>query len=555
MLAGMAAVIALVTSCSPAGPGGGTPPPTISQPPPVGDPSSRVGSLQVGQAGYPVPEGALFVDAVRGRDSSSGDSKHPFRTIQGALDRAQNGQTVVVREGEYHETIYANTAVVIQNAPGEAVWLDGSREALEWTQDADGWSTPMPAVLDREIGPDNGDPYVSASHPAAAEPEMLFRDDTQLRQVLSRDALGEDSFMADRRRKRLYIGGSPQGHRWRTAALAQAIVVSSPDVTIRGIGIRRYGNSVRTQGAVYLARRGDLVEDVVIEDVATTGLTFYSEGNEGTGTARHVTVRRAGLMGIGGSQADHLRISGALVEEANSERFNATPNSAGIKVTSSRGVIIQDTTVRNSFDTTGIWLDESVVGFGVDRNRVVSNGITGISAELSSHGRIADNIVRDHEFGVVLYSSGDIDVLGNSISDNTGIDLDLRQDHRRQNDPRANGHDPRFPPGDTTNPWLVQNVRIRCNVLGPGPAQTRLRAVDLATGIPADHMGISVSGTTFVVGGGTTVAQWGTGDQQRTRDVAGPGDLPSATGERANVVASATSSPKPCNAHDGGSSN
>lgn len=511
-----------------------SPPPVVTEAPTpdaTGDASSA-GAVAVGQADYPTSDDAVFVDGASGDDGWAGTSTSPLRSIQAAVDRATQGQTVVVRAGEYHETVYVNTPLTLQNEPGAQVWLDGSEPVVSWQREGDTWSAPLPVVLDRTIGPDGGDPYVSDDYPAAAEPEMLFRDGHQLRQVLRLRDVDADSFYADRRRQRLYVGGGDAGpgggpnHAWHTASLAQAIVVSAPDVTIRGIGVRRYGNSVRTHGAVYLARQGNLLENVVVEDVASTGVSFYSDGNQGSGSAVRSTIRRAGLMGIGATVADGLRIREVVVEDANYERFNATPNSAGIKVTSSRDVVVESSVFRNSRQTTAIWLDESVVGFGVYRNVVQSNGVTGISAELSSQGRIVDNVVSGHEFGVVVYSSGSIDIVDNHIMGNSAVDLDMRQDHRRQEDSRAAGHDPRYPPGDPTNPWLVTDVNIACNTLGPGPAIARMRVVDLDTGIPADDMNITVNATTFVLDEGETVAAlWGTGPPDRTRRITDPSAL------------------------------
>lgn len=524
-----------------------SPPPTGTEVPPpdlATDPASA-GAQSIGAAVYAVPDDALVVDPAVGNDGSSGSADAPLRTAQAAADRAVPGQTIVLREGEYHETVYVNTPVTIQNQPGEAAWLDGSEPVTGWESEGDLWSAPLPVVLDRSIGPDAGDPYVSEEFPAAAEPEMLFRDGTQLQQVMDRSQVDENSFYADRRRQRLYVGDGPEGpgasgHEWRTASLAQAIVVSSPDVTIRGIGVRRYGNSVTTQGAIYLARQGNLLDNVVVEDVATTGVSFYSEDNQGSGSAVRTTIRRAGLMGVGATVADGLRVREVLVEEANFERFNPTPNSAGIKVTRSRDVVVESSVFLNSRGTTAIWLDEAVVGFGVYRNRVEDNGATGISVELSSQGRIVDNLVAGHQFGVVLYSSGSIDVTNNRVMRNTEIDLDLRQDHRRQADPASAGRDPRYGPGDPTNPWLVTDVSISCNVLGPGPAGARLRAVDTHTGIAADDMDITVDSTTFVVGGdGTVAARWGTGPPDETRAVTDPEDLPRTPDQQPNLTASA----------------
>ena len=71
-----------------------------------------------------------------GDDAHPGTRQEPFRTVQRALDQAQPGTTVYLREGVYHEWIAfprsgaAGQPISLSGYPGETAILDG--HGLEW---------------------------------------------------------------------------------------------------------------------------------------------------------------------------------------------------------------------------------------------------------------------------------------------------------------------------------------------------------------------------------------------------------------------------------------
>ncbi|MGO7983938.1 DUF1565 domain-containing protein, partial [Rhizobium johnstonii] len=64
----------------------------------------EAGSRDPGDASYAVPAGALFV-ATDGDDTADGSLENPFRTIGAAIAAAKPGGTIVVRAGDYHESV------------------------------------------------------------------------------------------------------------------------------------------------------------------------------------------------------------------------------------------------------------------------------------------------------------------------------------------------------------------------------------------------------------------------------------------------------------------
>ncbi|NLF30273.1 MAG: hypothetical protein GX591_05210 [Planctomycetes bacterium] len=68
----------------------------------------------------------------------------PFRTIARAIEVAQPGETILVREGVYRETVRpVHDDVTIRAADGEAVLISGADPVTGWTRQADQWSAPL----------------------------------------------------------------------------------------------------------------------------------------------------------------------------------------------------------------------------------------------------------------------------------------------------------------------------------------------------------------------------------------------------------------------------
>lgn len=95
----------------------------------------------------PLPEGATrplaagpayYVDGVRGDDSADGSQAKPWKTIRHGLQRLVPGDTLVMREGTYYESLQitqagaADRPITLRAFPGERVVLDGGyREFAE----------------------------------------------------------------------------------------------------------------------------------------------------------------------------------------------------------------------------------------------------------------------------------------------------------------------------------------------------------------------------------------------------------------------------------------
>lgn len=452
------------------------------------------GSLPVGKAQYPVPAGALFVSSTTGNDAAAGLPATPKRTVAAAIKAAHAGQTIVVRGGSYHESLSVPavlTGLTIQAYPGEAVWFDGSMPVTNWTKQGSTWvATGWTAQFDHSASfttGSNAGGFVLAAHPMAAWPDQTFIDGAKLRQVASAAQVVPGTFFVDYAAHTLTIGSDPTGHQVSASSLSTALTVSAPGMTFRGVGVRRYANSLPKGGAIYFARPGDAIANVVVTDMATQGISMYKSDT----VVDHVTVVRSGMLGITGYHADNSIIENSIITKSNSEYFNKAPSSAGIKVVASANIVIRNNQVSDGYDTHGIWTDGSVIGFDIVGNDVKNAGnAPAIQVEESAQGIVADNIVSGSTTGVYVFDTSDVKIFNNNFSGNATGSVFLLQDARRA----AN-----YGAANPNCTWVIDNIQVSNNRFGynGGPYGFQFYALDGATGIPASSMHITLTGNLF----------------------------------------------------------
>ncbi len=424
----------------------------------------------------------------------------------------------MLRGGSYHEsvTVLSNKTMTVQNYPGEAVWFDGSKQITNWSKSGavwvtSGWMAEFPSLM-------GGDAafkarFVNTAFPMAADPDQLFVDGVQLTQVGSSSAVVPGTFYVNDAANTIIMGSDPTGKEVRASDLAQALYLSGPGSVIRGIGIRRYATPYETHGAVRLGNLGGVVQNVAIEDVATTGLSL-SGANK---LIDRLTVRRAGLLGVGGTQLDTSVISNAILSGNNTERFKNEPVAGGIKITSARTLRIDNVEANDNVGT-GIWCDVSSYDLTIVNNTANGNTKHGIEVEISDKGIIANNqAINGGEDGIILFDAGNFKVFNNEVGGGSLFGIKLAQDQRRQAQlgsfPEA--RDPRFKNVvDPTVPWITQNIEISNNVFGSG-GYFQLYALDGKTNRAVDTWNLTVAGNLFnkrAVKTNPTMVAWGKGD-------------------------------------------
>jgi hypothetical protein len=527
------------------------------------------GADPVGSAAYPLPTGAVYV-SPSGSDSNPGSLASPVRTLAHALSVAPTSGTVVMRGGNYHEYVIVSKPVTIQNYPGEATWMDGSVEVSGWVRDGswwrhDGWTTRFDHSPTYTKGaPDSTNPYWQfvnpQTAPMAAHPDQVWVGNQPLKQMPSLSAMGPGRFYLNEATSQLYIGSDPGGG-VRASTIAQAMSARAGNVTLRGIGFRRYAPSVYMLAAIVLEQPNALLEDVRVSEMATTGISVLNSGS----TLRRVTVDASGMLGIHARFADGITFDQVLSTGNNSEGFNLAPVSGGAKLGQTRGITVRDSSFSGNYGH-GFWEDMSDYNTVVRGSDFNHNSGNGLFLEISARAVVGDSMFLGNNLdGMKVNNTSNVSLWNNTLVGN-GRPLDLVQDARRNSNPSDPAVDPRIRWPDPEMPWQLDSVTVADNVVGPPNANANclLCVEDYSHQETAAQMKISANGnvynrqsasaptwlTVWSAGAGnpnvyTTLAAFkaATGQEARSREytgstvVLGSGDLDSAVQDIAPSIA------------------
>lgn len=446
-----------------------------------------------------------LVVSPRGSNASPGTPDAPMRTIGRAVSAAKPGQTIMVHGGSYHEsvTIPDGKTLHLRAYPGESVRLEGSRVVSKFTAGdkswvAENWTTEFDSSPTHTRGATDsakqGWGFVNPKYPLAAHPDQVWVDGAAQKQVGSRAAVRPGTFYVDYAQDRLYLGSNPAGKTVRASDLVRGLAIRAANSSVEGIDVRRFAPSVPDMGAVTVERPGVSLDDMQISDNATTGLHVGATDAQLTG----LVLQRNGMLGANTVYADRLSVRDMTAHGNNTEHFNSSPVSGGLKITRSRGVEVQDS-VFDSNAGPGLWLDESVYDADIWGNKMTNNAGHGISLEISAKITVADNvIVGNGGHGVKVNNTSSVQIWNNTIS-GTGRALNIVQDARRASNPSTPGHDKRRPIPDPTMTWVNRGITVGNNVLSStGTSGNCLLCVeDYSRTYTAEQMVASTNGNLY----------------------------------------------------------
>lgn len=418
-------------------------------------PAARhAGSAPVGSARYAVPSSALFV-AARGTATGTGTAQDPYGSLAYAVSKAPARATLVLRGGKYHESLLIpsnKTGLVIQNHPGESVWLDGSKQVTNWEASgtrwvANGWSH----LFDHRIMSGSKDEtarWVNPDRPLASHPDQVWINGRALRQVGSEQSVSAGTFFVDTSAKRIVIGDDPRGKTVDASALQRALEIHAKDAVLRGIGVRRYATTQKQFAAVIAGVSGIRFENVVVSDNAWIGVAAWAAGQR----YRHVTMSHNGIMGFGGNNTNDLVIENSVFRGNNAQGFKPAPVASGIKITRAARVLLRNNVVADTPYAGGVWFDVSSSNLKIVGNSISGNA-AGLMIELSENAVVADNqIYGNVGTGLRIQASGSVDVWNNTIVDPRPFAA--WEDGRKQEVAAL----------AATIPWDVDDVTLRNNV-------------------------------------------------------------------------------------------
>lgn len=466
----------------------------------VGLPSATAGPT----AGTGAAVDTLVV-SPQGSNDAAGTAQAPMRTIGKAVAAAHAGQTILVRGGSYHEsvTIPVGKTLHLRAYPGEQVQLEGSRVvsgfsdsgndwvAGNWTPEFDASPTHTRGAKDSTT---SGWGFVNPKYPLAAHPDQVWVDGTAQRQVGSRSALKPGTFYVDYAQDRLYLGSNPAGKTVRSSDLVRGLAIRASNSSVEGIDVRRFAPSVPDMGAVTVERPGVSLSNMQISDNATTGLHVGATDAALTG----LDLERDGMLGANTVYADRLQVRDMTARGNNTEHFNSSPVSGGLKITRTRGVHVQDSVFDHN-EGPGLWLDESVYDAGISGNDITDNAGHGISLEISAKITVADNVlVGNGGHGIKVNNTSSVRIWNNTIS-GPGRALNIVQDTRRASNPSTPGHDKRRTTPDPTMTWINRDINVGNNILSStGTSGNCLLCVeDYSSTYSAEQMLVSTNGNLY----------------------------------------------------------
>lgn len=335
----------------------------------------EAGSLPIGEAGYAIPSSNVIYLATNGSDLQDGLTEGAAKaTLSAAITACPEGGTIVVREGIYEQRHSSDLtkSLTIQNYPGEAVWFDGSKERVtaSWANNGNGtWTASLFAQF-THVQPNGFSNAIDSSFPMAVWPDMVLIDGVRQQHRPNgtysytspsgsitplAETPGAGEFTLNYTNNTVTIGTNPSDKVIRLSNLNYWLVIKAPNVTIRGIGIRRYTVELNFFPAtIIIATSGTncTIENVVLEDAGQQALSIRANYS----TIRNVSIRRASNLGIHSSNNDNYLYSGLLVEGCNFNRWKDQPSAGGIKWSWSDYGKIENSIIRDNYGT-GIWWD------------------------------------------------------------------------------------------------------------------------------------------------------------------------------------------------------
>lgn len=459
-------------------------------------PAPAAGSLPVGQARYAAPAGALYV-ASTGSDTSSGSLSAPLRTIGQAVARAGSGGTIVMRAGNYNETVMVprEKRLTIQNYPGEEAWLDGSSDVTGFVASGatwvkSGWTYDFDHSPTEVRGAPDGTgawQWINPAYPMAAYPDQVWIDGAPQRQVGSAGAVVPGTFYVDTGGDRLVLGTNPSGRSVRASTRQVGLTVLSAGTVLRGFGVRRFAPSVPDFGAIkFYGASGVRLENMVITQNATLGLKMGGDGIQ----LDRITIADNGQLGVGIHTGKNVSLSNVLIQRNNAERFNGAPSAGGFKFTRSENVTVRDSIFADNY-ASGLWFDESSYNVVVTRSHFTNNQRHGLIFELSSRATAANNVISGNaETSMLVLDSDTVRLWNNAI---TGGYLPMRI---------SDG--PRTATGNPLVTGAMRNVEVRNNFIGkarPGTSGQNWCALACVTDdrriLTAEQMNASLDGNVY----------------------------------------------------------
>ncbi len=206
----------------------------------------------------------------------------------------------------------------------------------------------------------------------------------------------------------------------------------APDVTIRGLVIRKYRNRAET-GAIDSGSGGWRLIGNEIHGNSGAGISFG--GSNWLVEGNHIHHNdQIGILGMG---SGGRVLSNTIANNNPNRAYDWSWEAGGTKFIKTTNLRVAGNKVLNN-NGPGLWTDGNNQGTVYENNIVRDNAGPGIFHEISGSATIRNNTVSGnaHPFyvgGILIANSSDVTVTGNSLSGNDGGIIGLQDDRGSSN--------------------------------------------------------------------------------------------------------------------------
>ncbi|NUQ61876.1 MAG: right-handed parallel beta-helix repeat-containing protein [Pirellulales bacterium] len=332
-------------------------------------------------------------------DENPGTAEKPFKTITRAAEGLQAGDTVVIEDGLYRESVKITASgtrahpITFQAAPMANVAITGAIQITDWKREegeANIFSTEWPYEYTgwarRRTQPDDD------FHIMIGRAEQVYVDNHPLLQVLSREHLARGTFYVDIAHQRLYIHDRTGMDIVKQRSFVEASVrqllweCRASFVHVRGLRFR-YACNTAQMGAVTVVGDHNVLEDCVIEDTNGSGSSFTGTGI----TVRRCLFRNNGWTGFDVGQGHDFLMTECVCENNNTKGFNRDWGAVNKLVLCRKAVI--DKSIFRDNRGHGVWFDIGNEDCEVRNCLIMNNENAGIFYEISYGLRAHDNVI------------------------------------------------------------------------------------------------------------------------------------------------------------------
>ena len=269
-----------------------------------------------------------------------------------------------------------------------------------------------------------------SGYPGCIYPEDLYFDSVPLIHVISLSDVGPGTWYFDYSTHTIYFYDNPSGHTVETSVTPAVFAPGAANnVTVKGLTIEKFAAPLMTaavEGVGLSSGHQSIGADWVVESNEiclnhgggvqinygwqVLNNFIHTNGNVGVG----------GGMGYSGTVPSRVVIQGNEVSYNNYAYVNGNQGAGGIKVLSTRSIIIRDNYVHDN-NGTGIHLDTDNYTALIDHNTVADNTLGGVGFEVSYSGTVRNNSLLRNGY---IYPSGKSWLYGADLVSSTSRDVE-----------------------------------------------------------------------------------------------------------------------------------